>query len=245
VVFQTGGYFMQVLFVSILLAFSASTHAASGDSIPWDHTPFYFLSDTLPVDVNVREFPMLGASHWRVCRAMNKKAFEIIEQMNNPRVGDQIVPLRHEFVVLRSNCSVQATGASQRSGAMRMRTFSGEVHLNAVSSNFVPGFNKARSVEVLLIFENGEAEKLAELSPGTVYDIPSLQVQKSLRLTEIGQSIVEQFVRPGQELKFKINSSYPSHFLEVPAQDLVSKSKTAVRAAPSEIETCASQVDGR
>jgi hypothetical protein len=236
---------MQVLFVSVLLAFSASTHAASGDSIPWDHTPFYFLSDTLPVEVNVREFPMLGASHWRVCRAMNKKAFEIIEQMNNPRVGDQIVPLRHEFVMLRSNCSVQAAGASQRSGAMRMRAFNGEVHLNAVSSNFIPGFNKARSVEVLLVLENGEREKLAELSPGTVFDIPYLQVQKSLRLTEIGQSIVEQFVRPGQELKFKINSSYPSHFLEVPAQDLVSKSKTAVRAAPSQIETCASQMDGR
>lgn len=236
---------MPALFVSILLAFSMSVHAASGDSLPWDHTPFYFLNDTLPVEVNVREFPMLGASHWRVCRAMNKKAFEIIEQMNNPRVGDQIIPLRHEFVMLRSSCSVQAAGASQRSGAMRVRSFNGEVHLNAVSSNFIPGFNKARSVEVILTLENSEAEKLAELSPGTVFDIPYLQSQKVLRLTAMGQSIAQQFVRPGQELKFKINSSYPLHFLEMPAQDLMSKSKIAVRAASSQIETCASQMDGR
>jgi hypothetical protein len=236
---------MSVVFVSIFLAFSVSAHAGSSESIPWDHTPFFFLSDTFPVEVNVREFPMLGASHWRVCRAMNKKAFEIIEQMNNPRVGDQIVPLRHEFVVLQSDCRVQAAEASQRSGAMRMRAFSGEVHLNAVSPNFIPGFNKARSVEVVLVLENGESEKMAELSPGTVFDIPYLQAQKSLRLTEIGRSIVEQFVRPSQKLKFKINSSYPSHFLEIPAQDLMSKSKATIHSAPSQLKTCASQVDGR
>jgi hypothetical protein len=235
---------MFAFFVSVFSAFSIAAHSAPGGvSVAWDHTPLYFLSDTLPVEVDVREFPMLNAGHGRVCRAMNKKAVEVIEQMNNPRVGDRVIPVRHEFVVLRSNCDVQTAGASRQSRAIRLRTFSGEVRLDAVSPNFVPGFDKARSVEVVLLLENGETEILAELSPGTVFDIPYLRAQKTLRLTETGKSIAEQFLRPGQNVKFKITSSYHSRFLEIPAQDLMAKSK-AVASAPTSLATCASQMDG-
>jgi hypothetical protein len=127
---------------------------------------------------------------------------------------------------------------------MRLRTFSGEVQLDAVSANFVPGFDKARSVEVILTLESGETEILAELSPGTVFDIPYLRSQKNLRLTEAGRSIAEQFIRAEQSVKFKITSSYHSRFLEFPAQDLIPKSKAVASRADSST-TCASRMDGR
>lgn len=211
---------------------------------PWDHTPMYFWNDEIPVVASVTELPLVTAANWRVCRSLRKQALHMIEQLNNPRLGDQVIPLKHDFHVLWANCKNVEAGEKDGRGALRARDFSGEVDLAAVSANFVPSFQKARSVLIELIHEDGQIETLAELAPGAVFDIPYLRLVKRLQLTEKGFSFVEQGRRPGKSLKFKITSSFEATNLEIPAAFRVSASDMVV-GDPMSLMACSGNMVGR
>lgn len=227
-----------LIVVSVIL--SPSVFAAE----PWDHTPMYFWNEEIPVVTNVTELPLVTAANWRVCRSLRKQAVNVIEKLNNPRLGDQVIHLKHDFHVLWATCSNVEAGQKDGRGALRSRYFSGDVALAAVSANFVPSFHKARSVLIELIHEDGQTETLAELAPGAVFDIPYLRSVKRLRLTNKGFYWVEQGRRPGKSLKFKITSSFEAANLDIPASFLISPSDMSV-GDPMSLMACSDQVVSR
>lgn len=228
------------LFIIFSLLGSVSCFAAD----QWDHTPMYFWNESLPVSVAVIELRPLTAANWRVCRGLRKQAVQVVEHLNNPRLGDQVIPLRHNFHVLWANCSNIQSGGRESRGALRTHEYTGEVDLAAVSANFVPSFQKARSVIVELSHEDGTKEILEEVAPGAIFDIAYLREVKRLRLTPKGLSFIEQHSRLGKSLKFKITSSFEASKLEIPSSYLVDSTDVSVSNSMSLI-TCAGTVVGR
>lgn len=227
-----------------LIVISIVLSPAGNATEPWDHTPMYFWNDTLTAATAVTELPMITAANWRVCRGLRKQAIAALERLNNPRLGEQVIQLKHDFHVLWANCSNVEAGQKEGRGALRSREFTGDVDLAAVSANFVPSFQKARSVLIELSHEDGRLETLAELAPGAVFDIPYLRDVKRLRLTEKGITFTEQNFRPGKTLKFKITSSFEAHNLEIPASFLVTATDI-LTGDPMSLITCSGNVVGR